>query len=224
MKFQKQITTIIFDMNGVITDDEHCHEIATRQVFESFGVNITPEIYRTYCLGRTDKAAFADLLADFGLQDLKRSKLIDDKTKIYLDLVRDELKIYPGVVACIKKLAQNYTLALTTSSTKLEVQATMKITGLSDLFKVIVTSEDVNRGKPDPEPYLVTLEKLGLPASQCLVIEDSENGVKSAKAAGIKCIAISNTEIPEKLQLADAIIATYKEFDNNLIQSLCEQL
>lgn len=209
-------------MNGVITDDEHCHEMATKLVFETFAVDITPEIYRTYCLGRTDKAAFADLLADFGLQYVKCSKLIADKTKIYLDLVSNELKIYPGVVACIEKLAQNYTLALTTSSTKLEVQATMKITGLSDLFKVVVTSEDVSRGKPDPEPYLVTLKKLGLPASQCLVIEDSENGVKSAKAAGIRCIAISNTEIPEKLQLADAIIKSYKEFDDNLIQSLCE--
>ncbi|MBC6998914.1 HAD family phosphatase [Cytophaga sp. FL35] len=222
MKFQKKTTTIIFDMNGVITDDEHCHEMATKLVFETFAVDITPEIYRTYCLGRTDKAAFADLLADFGLQYVKCSKLIADKTKIYLDLVSNELKIYPGVVACIEKLAQNYTLALTTSSTKLEVQATMKITGLSDLFKVVVTSEDVSRGKPDPEPYLVTLKKLGLPASQCLVIEDSENGVKSAKAAGIRCIAISNTEISEKLQLADAIIKSYKEFDDNLIQSLCE--
>ena len=223
MELKDKITTIIFDMNGVITDDEHCHEMATKLVFESFGVDITPEIYRTYCLGRTDKAAFADLLADYGLQNVKRSKLIADKTKIYLDLVRDELKIYPGVVNCIQKLAQNYTLALTTSSTKLEVQATMKITGLSDLFKVVVTSEDVSRGKPDPEPYLVTLKKLGLPASQCLVIEDSENGVKSAKAAAIKCIAISNTEIPDKLQLADAIIKSYEEFDINLIQSLCER-
>lgn len=223
MKLKDKITAIIFDMNGVITDDEHCHEMATRQVFESFGVDITPEIYRTYCLGRTDKAAFADLLADFGLPYVKCSKLIADKTKIYLDLVSDELKIYSGVVNCIQKLAQNYTLALTTSSTKLEVQATMKITGLSDLFKVVVTSEDVSRGKPHPEPYLVTLEKLGLPASQCLVIEDSENGVKSSKAAGIKCIAISNTEIPDKLLLADGIIESYEEFDINLIQSLCER-
>ncbi|MFC4094275.1 HAD family hydrolase [Euzebyella saccharophila] len=223
MELKDMITTIIFDMNGVITDDEHCHEMATKLVFESFGVDITPEIYRTYCLGRTDKAAFADLLADFGLQYVTCSNLIADKTKIYLDLVSDELKIYPGVVNCIQKLAQNYILALTTSSTKLEVQATMKITGLSDLFKVVVTSEDVSRGKPDPDPYLVTLKKLGLPASQCLVIEDSENGVKSAKAAGIKCIAISNTEIPDKLLLADGVIESYEEFDINLIQSLCER-
>ena len=214
------ITTVIFDMNGVITDDEDLHELATQKAFATVGLEITPEIYRQYCLGRTDAAAFVDLIRDFQLKNQEVAALIADKSIVYQALIADNLKVYPGVVALIEKLHQNYTLALTTSSTFAEVQTVVGQLQLKNHFKVIVSSKDVKRGKPDPEPYLLTAEKLGVFSSNCVVIEDSENGVRSAVAAGMTCIGIPNTEKRDKLTQAHYIIDDYSELTDHLIQSL----
>lgn len=130
------------------------------------------------------------------------------------------MKTYPSIVKLIKDLHQKYPLALTSSSTFEEVQTVMVELNIGSLFEVLVTSRDVIHGKPHPEPYLLTAEKLGVAPANCLVIEDSENGVKSAKSAAMKCIAISNTENPDKLGLADCIIKDYSEITDDLIRKI----
>ncbi len=214
------ITTIIFDMNGVIIDDEDCHELATKKAFNQVGVSITPEIYRKFCLGRTDATAFKELTAEFQIKKGNTADLISVKKLFYLELMKDNLKIYPEVVELIRKLHGTYTLALTTSSTHNEVETVISQLDIGRYLKTIVTADDVKNGKPDPEPYLLTAEKLDVNCNDCLVIEDSENGVQSAKSAGMKCIAITNSEHPDKLQLADRIIIKYSEITESLIQSL----
>ena len=214
------ITTIIFDMNGVITDDEDLHELATQKVFGKLGVALTPDLYRQYCLGRTDAAAFVDLVRVFGLKDVEVATVIRDKSVLYQELVADNLKVYPGVIDLIHKLYRKYTLALTTSSTFEEVEAIVDQLGIRHLFRTIVCARDVQRGKPDPEPFLLTAKRLGVAPQECLVIEDSENGVRSAKAAGMPCVAITNTEDPDRLSLADHVVKRYSEIVEDLIQSL----
>ena len=214
------ITTVIFDMNGVITDDEDLHELATQKAFEKVGLTITPNIYRQYCLGRTDSSAFVDLINDFNLKNQKVSSIITDKSILYQKLIASNLKIYPGVIELIENLYLKYTLALTTSSTFKEVKTVVNQLDIEDLFKVIVSSNDVKRGKPDPEPYLFTAEKLGVSSDNCVVIEDSENGVRSAIAAGMKCVAITNTEDSKNLLAADQIIEKYSEITEDLIKNL----
>ena len=184
------------------------------------GLNVSPDIYRTYCLGRTDVAAFTDLFNDFAIKQVDILSIIEKKTETYLGLVEENLKIYLGVVECIQRLSSSYTLALTTSSTRVEVSSTLGLTGLTDTFDVIITAENVSKGKPDPEPYLMTLQELKAKASECVVIEDSENGIKSAKAAGIRCLAIPNTETIDKLSLADGIFHNYSELTKELFDSL----
>ena len=213
------ISSVIFDMNGVITDDENLHEIATQQAFEKRGLSMTPGIYHQYCLGRTDESAFVDLIEDFQLQNLTVTSIIKEKSNLYQELITDNLKVYPGVINLIERL-QNYTLALTTSSTFKEAQTVIYQLKLKNRFKIIVSSNDVKRGKPDPEPYLLTAKKLGVLCKNCAVIEDSENGIKSAIAAGMKCIAIPNTENRDKLKLANCIIDDYSEITDELLQSL----
>ena len=214
------ITTIIFDMNGVITDDEEIHELATQRIFSAIGFDVTPEIYREFCLGRTDVAAFKDIFEQFGIEGQNLEDLIELKSTQYQQLIAGNLKTYPGITKLIKDLHQKYPLALTSSSTFEEVQTVMDALNIGNLFEVLVTSRDVIHGKPHPEPYLLTAEKLNVPFNKCLVIEDSENGVKSAKSAGMKCIAISNTENPDKLGLADWIIEDYSEITDDLIQKI----
>lgn len=207
-------------MNGVITDDEDIHELATQQIFERVGVEITPEIYREFCLGRTDASAFKDLVAKFGIQLQRVDYLIAEKSVAYQELVKGNLKVYQGVIELINQLHEKYTLGLTTSSTFAEVQAVMDQLKIGNRFATIVCANDVKFGKPDPEPYLLTAKKLQVDVVTCLVIEDSENGVQSAKAAGMKCVAITNTEKPNKLEVADQIITDYSELTDAFIQSL----
>lgn len=214
------ITTIIFDMNGVITDDKDCHESATKAAFEQVGLEVTAEIYRKFCLGRTDVAAFRDLIESYQIQNAKSEDLIVAKTHRYLELVKDNLKIYPGVIALLDRLYVNYILALTTSSTFEEAQTVVEQLNLRDKFKVIVSSKDVVHGKPHPEPYLLTAEKLRVKCGECLVIEDSENGVISAKAAGMKCVAIPNTEMSDNLVLADEIVNRYSQITDDFIREI----
>lgn len=214
------ITTVIFDMNGVITDDEDCHELATKSAFEKVGLEITPKLYRKFCLGRTDSSAFQDLIETYQVTNVATKILIADKTQIYLQLVEDNLKIYPGVIDLIRELSNTYTLALTTSSILVEAQTVIELLKLKKCFKVVVTSSDVKKGKPHPEPYLLTLQKLGATAKECVVIEDSGNGVASAKAAGIRCIAILNSEKRKNLKEADAIVHRYSQITTDLLEKL----
>lgn len=207
-------------MNGVITDDEDCHELATQKAFDQVGVAITPEIYRTFCLGRTDATAFKELISEFRIQGRNTEDLISVKTLFYLEIIKDNLKIYPEVVELIRRLHNAYILALTTSSTYNEVETVITQLDMGGLFKAIITAEDVECGKPDPEPYFLTAKKLGVNCEDCLVIEDSENGVQSAKSAGMKCIAITNTEKPNDLQLADRIVDRYSEITEAVIRNL----
>ncbi len=214
------ITTVIFDMNGVITDDEDCHELATKKAFDQVGASISPEIYRKFCLGRPDTTAFKELIGEFQIKGRNSEDLIFVKTLFYLELIKNNLKIYPGVVDLIHRLHQKYTLALTTSSTFAEMETVLNKLQIGKLFKTMVSARDVKHGKPDPEPYLLTAEKLRVNCEDCLVIEDSENGVHSAKSAGMKCIAITNSENLDNLQLADRIIDQYSEITEALIQSI----
>jgi HAD superfamily hydrolase (TIGR01509 family) len=205
-------------MNGVITDDEDCHELATKKAFDQIGVTVTPEIYRTFFLGRPDATAFKELVAEFQVKERTTEDLISIKTLLYLELIRDNLEIYPGVVQLIHSLHPRYTLALTTSSTFAEMNTVMDKLQIGELFKTKVTAEDVQRGKPDPEPYVLTAKRLGVHCQNCLVIEDSENGVRSAKAAGMQCIAITNTEKAPNLQFADRIVDQYSEITDILLK------
>ncbi len=214
------ITTVIFDMNGVITNDEHYHEAATRKAFAPFGVSITPAVYRQFCLGRTDDNAFQELLDVHAVSAVSKDELIGIKTAHYLRMLNDQVPVYPGAVDLILRMHQHYTLALTTSSTAKEARTVLHSLGLENRFTTVVTAEDVVQGKPHPEPYLLTATRLGVPARECTVIEDSENGVTSAKGAQMTCIAITNTESPERLSLADAIVANYSAISPALINSL----
>jgi HAD superfamily hydrolase (TIGR01509 family) len=215
-----KISTVIFDMNGVITDDEDCHELATKKAFEKVGLEITPELYRKFCLGRTDSSAFRDLIETYELKHTGIGDLIAGKTQLYMHLVKDNLKIYPGIIDLIRELSTTYILALTTSSTFAEAQTVIEHLKLKKYFKVVITAKDVKKGKPDPEPYQLTLKKLGVAAEDCMVIEDSANGVASAKAAGIRCIAIANSEKSENLRMADAIVDYCSQITTDFIEKI----
>ncbi len=140
--------------------------------------------------------------------------LIDYKSKMYLALAKEKMEIFPGVMDFLDVVRKKFEkVALTTSSVKEFQEMIFKKYNLNKFFDVIVTGNEIAKGKPDPESYLLTLKKLSLPGADCIIIEDSDNGIKSAKVAGCRAIGITHSFKKEKLIAAgaDIVVDNFQE-------------
>ncbi|MFH1235419.1 MAG: HAD family phosphatase [Parcubacteria group bacterium] len=207
------LKAIIFDMNGVIIDDESLHEEAYRRTFKPLGIGLTAEEFKRDGIGRSDLAFAQTHVANKNRTDINLDKLVVKKIDLYFDLLKNVFPIVPGVVETVKALGKRYRLALTTGSPKVEVNLILQRLNITDDFEVVVTADDFTRSKPDPESYLLTLKKLGLKPDECVAIEDSLPGIKSVKAAGMKCIAISTTHTHGELREADTVIDSLRQLE-----------
>lgn len=207
---------VIFDMNGVIINDEHIHEMAFRETVSPYNIDLDHQAYIDYCAGKTDREGYEEIAAKFSVS-LPLDDLLKQKSQMYLELFPANKKSYPGAIELIHSLAKEYTLALTSSSSRDEVDLITREFGINNEFKITVSGSDVKKGKPDPEPYLITADRLGFKPSECVVIEDSRSGVISAKAAGMYVVAITTTHKSGQLEMADRIISNFDDFN---VQSL----
>lgn len=207
------IKAVIFDMNGVIIDDEPVHEKAFRLVCKEFSVELTSEIYEELCFGRTDVEGFDNIIKIFNLRNILPEELVEKKAELYFQFIEGNAKSYRGVLDLIKLLKGKIKLAVASNSREDEVDATLKNFGIKDFFDVVITGSDIKKGKPDPESYLLATKKLNERPEDCLAIEDSPAGVASAKAAGLKCAAITTTHKLEALKNADLVINDFSEID-----------
>lgn len=169
--------------------------------------------------GRSDAAGIQLLAQDHPLS-VTLGELAKQKMEYYWALINSGIPILPGILETIKQLAPSYQLALTTGATKPEVDAVFVQYKLTSYFTIVVTAEDFSKSKPDPEPYLFTAKKLGLPPEQCIVIEDSVAGIEAAHAAGMKCIAITNSFTTAQLKKANKIVNSAAQITPQLINSL----
>ena len=212
------IKAVIFDMNGIVIDDEHIHELAFKETVKTFSIDLSHQDYLECCVGKTDKAGYESISEKFSTS-FPVSKLLKDKAGFYLKLFPEHKKTYPGVIELISNLAKNYTLALTSSSSRAEVNLITKEYAINKHFKITISADEVRKGKPDPEPYLITCNLLKLKPQECIVIEDSESGVLSAKAAGCFCIGITTTHSENNLEGADIITDSFDKVET-LISNL----
>ncbi len=211
--------SILFDMNGIIIDDEHIHELAFTETVEPFGINLTHEQYLECCAGKTDRAGYESIAAQFN-KNLPVDQLLVEKSQTYLKLFPANKKTYPGVIELIHQLAQKYLLALTSSSSRAEVDLITKEFGIQADFKVTISADEVTKGKPDPEPYLITCQNLNVSPAEAVVIEDSKSGVSSAKAAGCGCIGVTTTHSADDLKASDVVVSTFSEITEQIIEQL----
>lgn len=209
------IKAILFDMNGVIIDDEHIHEKAFHDTVKGFGIDLSHENYLECCAGRIDEVGYEKIAKKHGKQ-LPIEKLLRKKSEVYLNLFPTHKKAYDGVVDLIKKLSQNFQLALTSSSSRVEVDLVLKEFDIAQYFEVTISADDVSRGKPDPEPYLTTVEKIDKKPSECVVVEDSASGVRSAKQAGCWCIGVTTTHEKKKLLEADIVVDSFEKISEEI--------
>jgi beta-phosphoglucomutase len=196
---------VLFDMDGVILNSEPLHIAAFRAALSEHGKTLKPEEYKKYFAGRTDEQGFRNYFALHN-EIVDVLPIMQRKNHHYVASVANQLQSYPDVIPLIQDLSQQTRLALVTGSSTGEVTTALKALGIFDYFDTIITADDVEYGKPDPEGYLKAVASLHLAPQDCVIVEDSPNGIVAAKRAHIHCIAVTNTHARDELCDADEIV------------------
>jgi HAD superfamily hydrolase (TIGR01509 family) len=208
------LAAIIFDFDGVIADTEPLHLAGFRQTLAEIGISLTESDYYANYLGYDDRGCFiAALTAHQRSTDpAALAQLMQRKSRAYLESVKHHLVIFPGVREFVCEAAAAYPLAIASGALRHEIELILDQAGLRKEFLHITSAEDVTRGKPDPQPFLHALNGLNrqgsaqaITAGSCLVIEDSIPGIRSAKTAGMKVLAVANTHTIQDLHEAHAV-------------------
>ncbi|MFH1883698.1 MAG: HAD family phosphatase [Planctomycetota bacterium] len=224
------LKAVIFDFDGVITDSEILHLRAFNQSLAQYGIEITKNDYYTMYLGFNDTDCYK-LLIEKGLLKMDEQQinpLMIQKKQIFEQLAKAEGKMIEGVRDFLNMLEQNnIPMAICSGSLLTEVEMVLEEARLRHLFEVVVSGEQVKKGKPDPEGFLLSLQRLNenrenpITANQCVVIEDSHWGLEAAKAAGMHTIAVTNSYDAEQLGMAEKIVNQLNELSIDELQQLC---
>ena len=198
---------MIFDLDGVIVDSEPHSMRALVDVLREHGVEPTPEELRQ-SYGRKITEDLADYFARHGVAaDL--AAVVARKRARYYELAAGKLGPFPGVPSLLARLrAGGYPLALASSGDRDKVAFSLRTLDLEAAFDAIVDGDAIDRAKPHPEIYLTAARRLAVDARHCLAIEDAPNGVRAAKRAGMRCLAVTNSVSREALGEADLIVAS----------------
>jgi HAD superfamily hydrolase (TIGR01509 family) len=199
----EQFRALIFDLDGVIIDTERLHAEAKRAAFDKYEIKVPENLYAEF-RGRSDRDMVEHVVREFAAASVAADEVLGYKHDVFRTL-RAKISPVEGALEFVRLARGHFEkLAVTTSATKQNQQFAFERFGLQPFFDVVVTAEEINRTKPDPDPYLKTTEKLNLNPASCLVIEDSHNGILSAKSAGCAVVAITTSFSRDELRKANA--------------------
>ncbi|EKD85764.1 MAG: phosphatase/phosphohexomutase [uncultured bacterium] len=219
---KKRIKAVIFDMDGVIVDSEPLNDQHMQIHFQRIGIKFTVDYVEQF-RGTNSKTVWTKVKQDFNLTE-SLDELITKSRASYIDFLKNKKDIVPvsGVKELLQRLGHNhFKTAVTSSASPKRIDLLLDVCRIKNLFDIIVSTDDVVHGKPAPDVYLKTAERLKIPPNQCVVIEDAENGVKAAKSAGMKVIGFAGLPYnKQNLSHADKIIFSFDEMSSSLIQAL----
>jgi HAD superfamily hydrolase (TIGR01509 family) len=216
-----RIAAVVFDLDGVLVDSEAVWDAVRRRFTEENG-------------GRWHEGAQREMM---GMSSVEWSRYVRDRLGVDMDperisievadrvadLYRERLPLLPGAVESVRLLAKEWPLAVASSSNRHVIDLVVELAGLKEEFRATVSSEEVGSGKPAPDVYLEAARRLEVDPGACAAIEDSTNGIRSARAAGMTVIAVPNRDYPPEAETrgqADRILDSLVELTPDLVRSL----
>ena len=212
------ISTVIFDLDGLLTDTERLHCQAWRQTLAGVGVDVSEEEYADHWI-----RAGLGIDGFVRLRGLDHDPLVLQRSKrgVFVTLLETSLRPMPGAVALIETLHGKKRLAVATSSFRENAELILQRLDLTRYFDTVATNESVTRVKPHPDLFLHVAERLGVAASECVVLEDAEKGVVAAHAAGMKVIAVPTAQTRgNDFSKATRVVSSLAEVTLPLLDSL----
>ena len=213
MSAAERIEAVVFDMDGVLVDTEHLWDEVREALTEEWGGRYTPEAQEAM-MGMSSPEWSRYLHEVVGLRE-PPEVINAEVVRRMLERYEMDLPVVPGAVEAVRRLAgAGYRLAVASSSNRELIDAVLRRLELTSVFDVTVSSEEVARGKPDPDVYLETARRLSVEPARCAAIEDSASGIRAAHAAGMRVIAYPNRPYPpaaDVLALAERALNSLDE-------------
>jgi HAD superfamily hydrolase (TIGR01509 family) len=194
--------SLLFDLDGTLAETDSLHLPTWVEALMPHGIEVDEAFYRENISGRANAEIVGDLLPD--LSEWEGREIVEAKETSFRGRA-GELEPLPGLLDFLRTVKEHgLKTGLVTNAPRENVAAVLAALGLEDFFDALVPAEEVRAAKPDPEPYLTALEKLGAEPGEALAFEDSVAGIASAVGAGIPTVGIASTQEPEKLREAGA--------------------
>src|SRR5439155_9410652 len=206
------IQAVVFDLDGVLIASEEVWDAVRERYVRERGGRYDADVQRAM-MGMSAPEWSRFLHEDAGVPD-EPAAINRYVVELMLEAYRRELPLVPGAVEAVRRVAAAFPLALASSSNREIFEAVLELAGLADCFRATVSSEEVERGKPAPDVYLEAARRLGVAPELCTAVEDSQAGIRSAKSAGMRVVAIPNASYPpddEALALADTVVRSLDE-------------
>ncbi len=230
------LKAVLFDFNGVIIDDESIHLQLIDEILIQENLQPQRRDERQASLGRSDRACFQDLLTRRGrvMSEQYLTQLLTKKAQLYAQEIEklEKLPLYPGLDDLLFQVrSRNLNLALVSGAIRKEIELVLELAELTEYFPVIVAGDDITTSKPEPDGYLLAVERLNqayptlnLQPNECLAIEDTPAGIQAAKRAGMQVVGIANTYPFHMLQrLANWTVDYLTDLELERIQELYSQ-
>jgi beta-phosphoglucomutase len=221
LRGRRRFRACIFDFDGVIIDSEPLHAQAKRLTLERFGIAFPSTLLDDF-KGRTDVDFFDHVVAHFAPPGTRPGPLLVEKAERYRELFA-AVPLMPGFEAFLELARRHFDrIGIATSATSRDFGLAADRFDLTRRVDVIVTGEDTTRHKPDPAPYIAAIARLAVKPGEALVIEDSPNGVRSARAAGAYVVGLTTAFAPHELSAAGAhrLVAGFDELSRTLDELL----
>lgn len=215
------LKALLFDLDGTLIDSEFFHYECWNEILKESNVELTYDDWLKNYAGVPLPTNAKNLIEKYHIQT-PLNDLIEKRENLTLERLKTtDVNLMPFVLDTIKFFYdKGLILAIVTSSPRKDVEAIFERNGLGKYFKLIITRSEVSKSKPDPESYNICREQLGLAIDECLVFEDTINGVKSAKAANLICYAVqSNQNEHDNLAMADKLFLNFDEVKKHLVES-----
>jgi HAD superfamily hydrolase (TIGR01509 family) len=211
---------VVFDLDGVLIQSEEVWDAVRERYVVDHGGRYDDEVQRAM-MGMSAPEWSRYLHEEAGVreepEDINRGVV-----ERMLEAYRRELPLLPGALEAVRRTAEVFPLALASSSNREIFEEVLELAGLAEYFRATVSSEEVERGKPAPDVYLEAARRLGARPEACTAVEDSRAGIRSAKSAGMRVVAIPNASYPpdeEALGLADAVVGSLDELTADLLSA-----